>query len=303
MEQIIHITSVGQVANNLISASPRHPLIDIIDFGKVDVCGTEPLVFTSDLYMVLLKDKCNGDIRYGRNDFDFNDGVLTFFAPGQVVAIEPNNESNNSSDGWGIFIHPDFMVKTALAKKMKDYTFFGYSIVEALHISDNEKTTLLNCIENMSREIANNLDIHSEGLVITNLELMLNYCTRFTERQFITRKKFTNHIVEKFEELVNDSIDSGNLETNGIPSVKQFAEQLFLTPNYLSDYLKKITGLSAKEHIQRKLMEEAKIRLLNNGGKSINEIAYGLGFENAPYFTRLFKKRVGMTPSDFMSNN
>lgn len=303
MEQMIHITTVDQITKSLINSSPDHPLISIIDFSKVDICGTEKVVFTSDLYMILLKDNCNGDIRYGRQNYDFNDGVLSFFAPNQVITIEPIRSENESNTGWGLFFNPDFLAKTSLAKNMKNYSFFEYSISEALHSSDTEKATLIQCIENIKNELTNNLDTHSEEIAKSNLELFLNYCTRFFERQFLTRKKFENHILEQFEEELNSYFSEQNVELNGLPSVKYFAEKLSLTPNYLSDYLKKISGFSTQEFIQRTVISEAKIRLLNNKGKSINQIAYELGFDNPSYFTRLFKKRVGKTPSEYISLN
>ncbi|MFY0687455.1 MAG: AraC family transcriptional regulator [Cyclobacteriaceae bacterium] len=303
MRDIIHVSSVDQVTRTLVNSGPDHPLISIIDFSEVAVCGANSIIFTSDLYIILLKDRCDGDMLYGRENYDFQDGVLSFFAPGQVISIEPNTDANLPGTGWGVFVHADFIAGTSLGSKIKEYSFFGYAINEALHASEKEKQTLMQCIGNIRSELGNNMDPHSEELVVSNLDLLLNYCTRYFNRQFLTRKKFTSHIVQQFEDQLVAWFLGDQARLNGLPTVKYLAGQVHLSPNYLSDYLKSNTGFSAQEHIQRKLIEEAKTRLLSRNGKTINEVAYELGFDNPPYFTRLFKKRVGVTPTEFLSVN
>jgi AraC-like DNA-binding protein len=301
MNEITHISTVDQISQSLTQTGPQHPHMAIIDFAKVDLCGVSEIRFSSDVYMILLKDHCTASVTYGRQDYDFQSGFLSFFAPNQVISLTPDNTAGASS-GYGVFFHPDFIINTPVADKMKSFGFFGYSLSEALHTSDLEQKTLLQCIENMEDELSHGFDKHTEVLTTANLELLLNYCTRYFDRQFYTRKRFQSHILEKFEQLLDDYYQSDAPQIQGLPTVKYFAERIHLSANYLSDHLRTNTGTSAQEYIQRKIISEAKIRLLNQQRTSINQVALDLGFDNPPYFTRLFKKRVGQTPTQFLKD-
>lgn len=204
--------------------------------------------------------------------------------------------------GWGLFFHPDLIRGTSLGNKMKEYTFFSYEVNEALHLSDKEKQTLLDCVNKLENELTENIDKHSQTLITSNIELLLNYCSRYYDRQFITRKKANTDLLVRFENSLSSYFNSHELQKKGLPSVKYFAEQLFLSPNYLSDLLKKETGKNAQDHIHYYLIEEAKNNLLNTND-SVNEIAYKLGFEYPQYFSKLFKSKTGMTAVEYRNMN
>lgn len=302
MSKFLTIESVTKLNDLFGNLETQNPLVTIIDFSQIDnfqnFIGTK---IYSELYSVMLKQQCSDTFKYGRSKFDFQNGTLIFVAPGQVIEIEDEIISPESRD-WGIFFHPDLLFGTDLNNTIKNYSFFDYSTNEALHLSLKERDTLNDIVKKLEDEISINIDKHSQRLIVSNIELLLNYCTRYFDRQFITRAKTNHGILSKLEAILDEYFDSGISLSNGLLTVKYIAEKLNLSSNYLSDLLKKETGLSALEHIHKAITMEAKRRLLLPDN-SISTVAYDLGFEYPQYFTRLFKKETGMTPKEFIIMN
>lgn len=302
MSNILKIKSVTQLNTLFGKQETKHPLITIVDFSKIkdykNFVGTS--IF-SELYAIMLKQQCDGTFNYGRNKFDFSEGSLVFVAPDHIVTIEDEIVSPETRD-WGIFFHPDLLKESNLNSTIKYYSYFYYTITEALHISKEEKISLNSIVEKLEKEISNknNKDRHSKTIITSNIELLLDYCSRYFDRQFKTRIAKSDGILSKFESVLYKYYQSELLISEGVPSVKYLANELSLSPNYLSDLLKKETGLGALEHIHKLIIKEAKTKLLISK-KSISSIAYDLGFKYPQYFTRLFKKETGMTPRDFRS--
>ena len=275
---------------------PKHPLITIIDYSKVDVNNApESGSFICDFYAVNYKKHCS--FLYGRQTFDHQEGTMHCTAPGQVISFDRKKEEG-SSEGWGLYFHPELIRNTTLGNKISEYTFFAYSENEALHLSDDEKQTLLSILKQMEVEYNTNIDQFSQELIISNIELLLNYCKRFYGRQFITRTNQNKDIVVKFEKFLSDYFNSDKLKDIGTPTVKFCADTMNLSPNYFSDLLKSITGKNTLEHIQYNILEKAK-DLLANPELSISEIAYMLGFEYSQSFSKFFKKKIGITPTAY----
>ena len=252
-------------------------------------------------YAVFLKEIKCGDMRYGRNFYDYQEGTLVFLAPGQIVGISNNGEVFQPK-GYALIFHPDLLRGTSLARKIHEYTFFSYESNEALHLSEQERRTFLECLHNIEEELQHSIDKHSKNLIVNNIELLLNYCMRFYDRQFITRSNINKDILTKFEHLLNDYFLSDKPQEIGLPSVQYCADQLHLSPNYFGDLIKKETGNSPQEHIQLKLIATAKERIFDTS-KSISEVAYDLGFKYPQHFTRLFKKVVGCSPNEYRQMN
>ncbi|TWR25147.1 AraC family transcriptional regulator [Mucilaginibacter pallidiroseus] len=293
-----HIKSISNLHEFFRYAKPLHPLISIVDMGKVDRSRRErDVAYRLDLYAITLK-KVDGTFKYGRTDIDFTEGTLLFTAPDQVITSDPSNKV----EGWGLFIHPDFFNVTTKGYELTTYSFFGYNFNEGLHVSDAEKVIIENLLQNIEKEIASNLDNHSHHLILTNLELMLSYAARFYDRQFITRAKPANDLVIEFELLLNEYFKQESLINSGLPHVKYFAERLNKSPNYLSDLLVKYTGMSTQMHIHGKLIDKAK-HLLWGTNQAINEIAFNLGFEHPSHFTKLFKNKTGQSPKEYRMLN
>jgi AraC-like DNA-binding protein len=303
MGNIIRLESISQLNALFQQTTPKHPLISVVDFSKMEKHErVEEVKLTCGFYSVMFKNHCANRIRYGKEYYDFQEGTLICIAPNQIVTIENDDSSTNDLVGWGLFFHPDLIRGTSLGNKMKEYTFFSYEVNEALHLSNKEKQTLLDCVNKLTNELTENIDHHSQTLITSNIELLLNYCARYYDRQFITRKKVNSDLLVKFENSLIRYFNSKELQKEGLPSVKYFAELLFLSPNYLSDLLKKETGKNAQELIHYYLIEEAKNNLLNTD-YSVNEIAYKLGFEYPQYFSKLFKSKTGKTPIEYRNLN
>lgn len=296
--EILSIDSVSD-HDKFYGQENLHPLVSILDFN-----GTVPEVYASRMsfgfYAVYLKDVMCGDIKYGRDTYDYQDRTLVFVAPGQVINVDISEEYKPS--GFALLFHPDLIHGTALGKHMDDYTFFSYESREALHLSEKERKIVLDCFEKIRYELEQRLDNHSKTLISTNIELFLNYCVRFYERQFITRNKVNSNHIEKFNALLKDYLQSGKAKTIGFPAVSYCASQLYLSPNYFGDLVKKETGKSASEFINLKVMEMAKEMILD-GSRSISEIAYELGFTYPHHFSRAFKRITGVTPNEYRSVN
>jgi AraC family transcriptional activator of pobA len=278
---------------------PVHPLITVIDLKKIDRSKRKSgASYRLNMYSISCK-KIKGVLKYGRSTFDFSEGSLVFSAPNQVLSPDPDLQV---IDGWGLYIHPDFFNASERGIRLTKFTFFGYDTNEALHISDAEKQTLEGCLNNIRKEMSLNLDKHSYNLILSNVELFLSYCERFYDRQFLTRTKVSNDLIQKFERLLTDYFAAESLIEKGLPDVNYFASRLNLSANYLSDLLNKYTGKSTQEHMHLKLIEKAKSKLWSTD-KSISEIAYDLGFQHASHFTKIFKSKTGMSPKEFRSLN
>jgi AraC-like DNA-binding protein len=251
------------------------------------------------MYQITFKSICSANLRYGRNTYDHQDGTLLFLGPGQTLQIELEKGIVRSDVGsWTLLFHPDLIRKSELGKKMGDYSFFSYDINEALHLSEDEKKLLEEIISRIEKEYAQNIDKHSQELIVSQIKLLLDYCTRFYDRQFHTRTNWNKDVVSDFEQLLKDYFNSDNPSQKGIPSVKYFGKELNLSPYYLSDLLKKETGRNTQEHIHFYIIEKAKTALLNSN-EPVSQIAYDLGFEYPQHFSKVFKNKTGMSPKEY----
>ena len=300
MSQLIHLKSIADLSR-LLNVNDFHPLVAVVDFGKTKDHIEEETRITTDFYSVMFKNYCKSSITYGRKAIDFNEGSLICVAPNQVITIDNEIEPRENPMGWGLFFHSDLIRNTSLNGKMKDYSFFSYEMAEALHLSDKEKQLLFECVVKIQTELKENIDDYSQTIIVSTIELLLNYCNRFYGRQFITRKATNRDVLAKVESLLKQHFSIKTLP-NGLPTVKDLADAVHLSPGYLGDLLKKETGLNAQEHIHHYVIAEAKNILLNSN-QSISEIAYHLGFEYPQYFSRLFKQKTGTTPIEFRNLN
>ena len=280
-----------------------HPLVAVVDFSRLGRHIPEGTKVSADFYGVMFKNYARNNVRYGRKEIDFQDGSLLCISPNQVIEMDEDvDEAVTDMMGWGIFFHPDLIRATALNERMKEYSFFSYEISEALHLSDKEKQVLYECVLKIEAELQENIDVHSQAIIVSAIELLLNYCSRFYGRQFITRKSSNNDVVAQVEKILTAYFSGNDIGERGLPTVKYLAEQVHLSPGYLGDLLKKETGKNAQDHIHFYLIEEAKNILLSTN-KSVGEIAYALGFEYPQYFNKLFKQKTGKTPLEFRSLN
>ena len=278
--------------------SPQHPLVSLMDYGKCTILPEHMGErWTFDFYSIGIKRNV-GKLRYGQREYDFDEGILSFISPGQLLRIEPNGNADQKPSGWLLLIHPDFLWNSVLAKSIKDYDFFDYAINEALFMSENEEKVIEGIIQNIKQEIASNIDSFSQRIIIAHIELLLNYANRYYQRQFITRKKGNHDTLTRLEKLLNTYFDSGNMVEKGLPSVQFVADHLNLSPTYLSSLLKSLTGQSTQQHIHEKLIAKAKEKL-STTQLSVSEVAYELGFEHPQSFSKLFKNKVKLTPLEF----
>lgn len=298
MEKIVKIESVGQY-NKMRGVETKHPLVTVIDLSKAQPMPAQ--TFNFGVYAIYLKELMCGELRYGRNTYDYQEGTLVFIAPGQVLGVQPNVKSYEPK-GWALLFHPDLIKGTSLGKHIQEYSFFSYDVNEALHLSEKERQIVLDCFSKVQYELEHAIDTHSRRLIATNIELFLNYCTRFYDRQFFTRDHVHRGIVERLEGLLHTYFNSEEPQNAGLPSVAWCAGQLNISPNYFGDLIKKESGQSAQEYIQYKLIDVAKERVFDTS-RSISEIAYTLGFKYPQHFTRLFKQRVGSTPLEYRLRN
>ncbi len=302
MSNVIHIETISGMYKMLPQATAKHPLVAVVDFSKYQEQFNSGMKITLGFYSIMFKNFCANKMKYGQQSYDFDDGSLICMAPRQVIALDEPVKKKNAIKGWGVFFHPDLIRGTSLGRKIKEYSFFSYDTNEALHLSDKEKQILNEIVQKINSELSENIDKHSQGLIVSNIELLLNYCARYYDRQFITRKTANSDILAKVEDALTKYFQSPDLSEKGLPTVKYLADKVFLSPNYLSDLLKKETGMNAQDRIHYYLIEEAK-NLLLSSGKSVGELAFSLGFEYPQYFSRLFKSKTGMTPLEFRSMN
>ncbi|WP_367914836.1 helix-turn-helix domain-containing protein [Leadbetterella sp. DM7] len=295
------ISSISALHQFLGLQRPSHPLISVFNFDDVKLQPETILqAVTTDFYAIALKKDCaGGKCRYGQHYYDFDEGIMYFMAPHQVMQFE--DILLNGVKGFVLVVHPDFLQGYSLAAGIKDYGYFSYASNEALHLSEKEENSVMHIIENISRETDANIDAFTQDLLVSNIELLLKYCDRFYNRQFLTRKKVNNDLLTKLEALLDDYFRSGKLAEKGIPTVQFVADGLHLSPNYLSDMLRVQTGQTTQQHIQNRVIEKAK-ELLSLTGMSVSEIAYELGFEHPQSFHRLFKNRTSVSPLEFRAS-
>lgn len=294
MEDIIRINNVEQY-NQLFGLETLHPLVSVVDLEQATRFPTHFTV-NYGVYALFLKQTICGDIRYGKQTYDYQEGTVTSFAPGQVAEVAMKEGVRPTARG--ILFHPDLIKGTSLGRDIKQYSFFSYTSNEALHLSEEEKGIFLDCLEKTSIELQHPIDKHSKRLICRNIELLLDYCMRFYERQFTTRATVNKDVLTKFESLLDDYFHGEQPQQKGLPTVKYFADKVCLSPNYFGDLIKKETGKSAQEYIQHKLIDLAKEMILGTE-KTVSQIAYDLGFQYSQHFNRMFKKNVGCTPNEY----
>lgn len=296
--EIKKINSVGEYSK-LRGAETLHPLINILDYANLEFL--EPGSYNFGFYCIFLKETKCGDLRYGKETYDYQEESLVFVAPGQILTIEKYSPGKRPK-GKVLIFHPDFLRGTALSNIMTAYNFFSYSSNEALHLSKKERKMVLNILKTIEEELQQNMDKHSKTLAISHLQVLLNYSIRFYDRQFITREHVNKGILERFERILNSYFSSDKPQNIGLPTVSYCADELHLSANYFGDLIKKETGISALEYIQTRVIDVAKERIFDID-KSISEIAYDLGFKYPPHFTRLFKQKTGVTPLEYRNMN
>lgn len=294
--QTIHIPTIARSHELMQCEKPRHPLFSIIRFEDLNHIRNESrikLIF--NYYQIVLKIDCPGKLQYGQTKYDFDEGIMSFFAPRQVNILEPGEVLPKS--GWLLNVHPDLLRKTPLASKIDSYGFWSYNVNEALILSEDEQKSIEHIFAQIEKEYRQPIDNFSRDVVIANIELLLTYSNRYYERQFIVRRTYNDDFVETFKNLLNEYIQREISET-GLPSVKYFADRLNISSNYLSDLLRQMTGENAQQHIHSKLIEKAKERL-STTALTVNEIAYQLGFEYPQSFSKLFKSKTNLSPVEF----
>lgn len=302
MSEIIHLQSIDDLHKLFNLGNSQHPLVTVLDFSKVNEHLIKNTKITMDFYSIMFKNYCKNNFKYGRKAIDFQDGNLICIAPNQIIEIDNEIEDREDKMGWGLFFHPDLIRSTSLNDHLKNYRYFDYDISEALHLSDKEKNVLFECIQKIQIELRENIDVYSQYIIVSTIELLLNYCSRFYGRQMITRSQTNKTIIAQIEIILAAYFSSAKIKDIGLPSVKFLADNVHLSPSYLSDLLRKETGKNAQEHIHFYLIDEAK-NLLLNSEKNVSEIAYDLGFEYPQYFNKLFKKKTGKTPMEYRNLN
>ena len=299
---MIQLKTIADLHHVFNLGHSHHPLVAILDFSKVTENVEEYSKISTDFYSIMFKNYCKNSMKYGRKTIDFQDGNLICIAPNQTIEMDNEVVEREDKMGWGLFFHPDLIRATTLNDKIKDYTFFNYDVSEALHLSDKEKGILYECVQKIQAELQENIDVHSQHIIVSTIELLLNYCSRFYGRQMITRSQSNKSIISQIESVLTEYFANAKIKEQGLPTVKFLADQVNLSPSNLSDLLKKETGKNTQEHIHFYLIEEAKNYLINTE-KNINEIAYSLGFEYPQYFNKLFKQKTGSTPMEYRNLN
>ncbi|WP_439557072.1 helix-turn-helix domain-containing protein [Dyadobacter sp.] len=299
--QPIRFKTISEFHKYRSLSAPEHPLVSVIDMSQVrHIAGNEPPI-VKDFYSVALKRNFTVKMKYGQQDVDFDSGVMFFMAPGQVLRFGTDIDTEVQQSGWMLMLHPDLLWNTPLAKGIKQYEYFDYSVTEALFVSEKEEATLNTIIENIRQEYRANMDKFSQDLIVAQIELLLKYSERFYHRQFLTRKNVNHKILDRLEEIINAYFNSPDLMQKGLPTVQHVAENLHISPNYLSNMLKTLTGQTTQQHIHNRLIEKAKERL-SVTDLSVSEIAYELGFEHPQSFSKLFKTKTNYSPLEFRAS-
>ena len=302
MSKLVLVNSISQSHKNLGLPTPKHPLVSVIRIK--DIINNLPSAdvrFRIELYNIIFKNGAAGSLGYGRNSYDFQEGTMIFSSPGQVISNDPALTSDQQ-DGWMLQFHPDLIRRSPLGKSIDDYSFFSYDLHEALHLADEEKLMINDLVSQIEREYHQNIDMHSQKLIISTLALLLDYCQRFYDRQFYTRTNLNKDHLEKVNEILKNYYQTQMPLDRGIPSVTYLGEAMNMSPKYISDLLKKETGSGAQEHIQDFVIDRAKTALLGTT-ETIGRIAYSLGFEYPQHFSKMFKRKVGMSPAAYRSLN
>ena len=302
MNKIISIDSISKMHDVFGLPKPNHPLVSVIRYKDTQIQPEYHNIRCSfGLYCITQKNETDGSMKYGRNSYDFQEGSMIFIKPGQVLTYD-GHQSKAKDPGWVLAFHPDLIRKSELSRVIDSYSFFSYELREALHISEDEKHSISELLRKIEKEYQQNIDRHSQKIIISNIELLLDYCTRYYDRQFYTRSNLNKDILVKFEDLLKSYFERNDQFQTGIPSVGYCGEKLNMSSKYLSDLLKRETGKNAKTHIDDFIMNRAKNQLLNSTD-SISEIAFSLGFEYSQHFSKLFKAKSGMSPSEYRSLN
>lgn len=297
-KEIIRIKTISDFHRLGQLPLPEHPPISVINVENVKYTAYEkPVNLIFDFYLIALK-STNGKIKYGQHTFDFDAGVMGFMAPNQVFSVELDEQQELRQSGWVLLIHPDFLWSTSLAKNIKQYDFFDYSVNEALFLSEKERIIINNIIRTIDQEYHANIDQFSKQIIITHLENLLSYANRFYHRQFLTRDKVNHQILDDLDQILQHYFDNEDSPSAGLPTVQQVSEKLNLSVSYLSRLLKLLTGQTTQQHIHAKIIEKAKEKL-SHSELSVSEIAYGLGFDHTQTFSRLFKSKTSQSPSEF----
>lgn len=296
MNTIVHFDTVEQY-NRLRGVPTYHPLVSVVDLKKARPMPAQTYQF--GLYAIYLKELKCGDLRYGRSKYDYQEGTLLFIAPGQIIGVQPGAVTYEPK-GWALLFHPELIRGTALGRLIKDYSFFSYDVNEALHLSVSEREVVIDCFRKIEKEITANIDKHSKKLIASNIELLLNYSTRFYDRQFITRDQANQGMLAKFEQLIHEYYSGDKPRKLGVPTVSYCAAALHLSANYFGDLIRKESGITAQEFIQTAIINIARDKMVDVD-KSISEVAYDVGFKYPQHFTRLFKQKVGVTPAAYRS--
>lgn len=299
MKTMIQLHTVDTY-NKLYGLETLHPLVSVIDLTKATKIVNH-VQMDYGLYALFLKGGKECNLKYGRRNYDYQEGTIVSFAPGQVVEVSMLKDEVRPKV-YGLLFHPDLIRGTSLGQTIKNYGFFSYSANEALHLSERERGIVMDCLEKIESELKHGIDKHSKSLIAINIELLLNYCLRFYERQFITREVANKDVLQKFEHLLDEYWDLDTSLENGLPSVSYFADKIHLSPNYFGDLIKKETGKSPQEYIQFKVIERAKDRIASTT-LTMSQIAYELGFQYPQHFSRLFKKQTGLTPNEYRTAN
>lgn len=294
--KVTKLDSIPEIHRMLGLAGPVHPLITLILKDQIDMRRLPPS-YVSGFYKVSFITKLSGKFRYGQGYYDFDEGSLLFTAPNQIIG---NVDSYADNAGYSLLIHPDFLQGYPLARKIKQYGFFSYDTNEALHLSEQEKATMLSIYSIIEAELNSRIDDFSHEVIIAQIELLLSYAKRFYKRQFLTRQAVTTDLLQQLEELLHKYFEEEKPVSTGVPTVQYLADQLHYSPNYLSDMLRSLTGLNAQQHIHQKLIERSK-ELLTTTQLTISEVAYELGFEHPQSFSRLFKMKTRISPVEFRS--
>lgn len=294
MDKIIRLDTVDDY-NKLFGFETRHPLVSVVDL-KDATRVPKRVTVNYGIYAVFLKDTRCGTLRYGRQKYDYQEGTVTSFAPGQVVETEM--DENVKPAARGVLFHPDIIKGTSLGQEIRSYSFFSYSSNEALHLSLREREIFSDCLDKISLELDHSIDRLSKRLISRNIQLLLDYCLRFYERQFITRAEANGTVLSRFENLLDEYFENSAAQAEGLPTVRYFADKVCLSPNYFGDLIKKETGKTPQEYIQNKIIDLAKEMIIGTD-KTVSEIAYELGFQYSQHFSRIFKKNVGCTPMEY----
>jgi len=297
-QQPIRIKTISEFHQFMQLPKPEHPLVSVARFEDAKRTYDKPVSRIMDFYSIAVKRNFNVKIKYGQQQYDFNEGILFCMSPGQLLRVEIDKTQKLKHTGWNLLIHPDFLWNTPLAKTIKKYEYFDYSVNEALFLSPREEEILIGIMQHIEQECRSNVDKFSQDVIIAQIELLLTYTERFYHRQFITRKISDHQVLDRLEQVLSDYFNSDDLGKHGLPTVAYIAEKLTISPNYLSGLLKVLTGQSTQQHIHQKLIEKAKEKL-STTALSVSEIAYELGFQYPQSFSKLFKTKTNLSPVEF----